>query len=176
MPPRPIRRPATGRVRPSSAPDVGAFGRGLDMNTAPLARHSAPHSRLPGSPAPGGDSAAGPAWGAPAVDIRRDPASGQLDFCEGNNPVLRYNYQSVEPGELLDKVTPANRNNLYARACSDYIHPLFGPNTEVLTRDWPVDHPHHRAGIYRACPRWTLAPTAATCTPCRRCSPGLRAG
>jgi hypothetical protein len=50
---------------------------------------------------------------------------------------------------LLEEVKPANR--IYARARSDYIHPLYGQRGEVLTRDWPVDHPHHR-GIYWAWP------------------------
>ncbi len=87
--------------------------------------------------------------GAALMDARRDPASGQIEIFEGSKPVLRYNYQTVEPRALLDKVTPANR--VYARARSDYIHPLYGLNGEVLTRDWPVDHPHHR-GIYWAWP------------------------
>lgn len=87
--------------------------------------------------------------GAVLMDARRDPASGQIDIFEGSKPVLRYNYQTVEPGELLNKVTPANR--IYARPRSDYIHPLYGLNGEVLTLDWPVDHPHHR-GIYWAWP------------------------
>ena len=84
-----------------------------------------------------------------AMQARQDPASGQIDISESGKPVLRYNYKTIEPGELLDKVTPANR--IYARARSDYIHPLFDLNGEALTRDWPVDHPHHR-GIYWAWP------------------------
>jgi hypothetical protein len=87
--------------------------------------------------------------GAVLMDARRDPASGQIDIFEGSKPVLRYNYQTVEPGELLNKVTPANR--IYARPRNDYIHPLYGLNGEGLTLDWPVDHPHHR-GIYWAWP------------------------
>ena len=83
------------------------------------------------------------------MEARRDPASGQIDIFEGGKPVLRYNYKTVEPGDVLDKVTPANR--IYARPRSDYIHPLYGLNGEVLTLDWPVDHPHHR-GIYWAWP------------------------
>jgi len=83
------------------------------------------------------------------MDARRDPASGQIEITDSGEPVLRYNHKTVEPGEALAKVTPANR--IYARARSDYIHPLFGLNGEVLTRDWPVDHPHHR-GIYWAWP------------------------
>jgi hypothetical protein len=83
------------------------------------------------------------------MEARRDLASGQIDISDHGKPVLRYNYKTVEPGEVLDKVTPANR--IYARARSDYIHPLFGLEGEMLTRDWSVDHPHHR-GIYWAWP------------------------
>ena len=86
---------------------------------------------------------------AVVMEARRNPTSGQIDIFEGGKPVLRYNYKTVEPGDVLDKVTPANR--IYARPRSDYIHPLYGLNGEVLTLDWPVDHPHHR-GIYWAWP------------------------
>jgi hypothetical protein len=86
----------------------------------------------------------------PAVmQATRDLASGQIDITDSGKPVLRYNYKTVEPGEMLDKVTPGNR--IYTRARSDYIHPLFGLDGEVLTRDWSIDHPHHR-GIYWAWP------------------------
>ena len=85
----------------------------------------------------------------PVMQATRDLASGQIDITDHSKPVLRYNYKTVEPGEVLDKVTPANR--ILARARSDYIHPLFGFDGEVLTRDWSVDHPHHR-GIYWAWP------------------------
>jgi len=83
------------------------------------------------------------------MQARQDPASGQIDLCENDQPVLRYNYKTIEPGEVQDKVTPANR--IYARPRSDYIHPLYGLNGEVLTKDWAPDHPHHR-GIYWAWP------------------------
>ncbi len=86
---------------------------------------------------------------APAMQAVRDLAGGQVYLSDHGKPVLRYNYQLVEPGEVLDKVSPANR--IYARARSDYIHPLFGLEGEVLTRDWSIDHPHHR-GIYWAWP------------------------
>ena len=86
---------------------------------------------------------------APVMKAARDLASGQIDITDLGKPVLRYNYRIVEPGEVLDKVTPANR--IYARARSDYIHPLYGIDGEVLTRDWSIDHPHHR-GIYWAWP------------------------
>jgi hypothetical protein len=83
------------------------------------------------------------------MQAKRDPATGQIDITDDGKPVLRYNYKAVEPGEILEKVTPANR--IYTRARSDYIHPLYGPNGEVLTKDWSIDHPHHR-GIYWAWP------------------------
>lgn len=76
-------------------------------------------------------------------------ASGQFEISEAGRPVLRYNYATIEPGDLLEKVTPANR--IYTRARSDYLHPLFGLDGEQLTLDWPQDHPHHR-GIYWAWP------------------------
>ncbi len=80
---------------------------------------------------------------------KQDADSGQFDIAEAGKPVLRYNYSTIEPGDLLEKVTPANRK--YARARSNYLHPLYGLDGEVLTRDWPLDHPHHR-GIYWAWP------------------------
>jgi hypothetical protein len=80
---------------------------------------------------------------------QRDLATGQIELSDSGKPVLRYNYKTVEPGDVLDKVTPANR--IYTRARSDYIHPLYGLNGEVLTKDWSLDHPHHR-GIYWAWP------------------------
>jgi hypothetical protein len=86
---------------------------------------------------------------AQAMQAKRDLASGQIDITDEGKPVLRYNYKAVESGEMLDKVAPGNR--IYARARSDYIHPLYGLNGEVLTKDWSIDHPHHR-GIYWAWP------------------------
>ena len=79
----------------------------------------------------------------------KDPVSGQVEITEAGRPVLQYNYQTMDPGAVLDKVAAGNR--IYARARSDYIHPLYGLKGEVLTRDWSVDHPHHR-GIYWAWP------------------------
>ncbi|MBM3880467.1 MAG: hypothetical protein FJ387_12255 [Verrucomicrobia bacterium] len=84
---------------------------------------------------------------------RADPDSGQIEIEEGGRPVLQYNYRVVEPGEILDRVGAGNR--IYARARSDYIHPLYGLHGEVLTQDWSLDHPHHR-GIYWAWPEVDL--------------------
>jgi hypothetical protein len=76
--------------------------------------------------------------------------SGPWEIVDGDKPVLRYNYQIVHEPEAIKKlVVPANRK--YAIDRCDYIHPLYGPQGEVLTEDWPKDHPHHR-GIYWAWP------------------------
>jgi hypothetical protein len=84
-----------------------------------------------------------------------DPASGQVDFFEQDRPVLRYNYRAVEPGEVLNQVAEGNRR--YARPRSNYLHPLYALDGAVLTRDWSLDHPHHR-GIYWAWPEVDFGP------------------
>ncbi len=91
---------------------------------------------------------AGMASSAPVMKAQV-AADGQVDIQENGKPVLRYNYRTVEPGERLKEIAQANL--IYARARSDYIHPLYGFHGEELTKDLPVDHPHHR-GIYWAWP------------------------
>jgi iduronate 2-sulfatase len=87
--------------------------------------------------------------GQPIVAVD-DSQTGQIEIRQGKQPVLRYNYRTVEPPDgLLDDVAAGNRK--YARARSNYIHPLYGPNGEEITEDWSPDHPHHR-GIYWAWP------------------------
>ncbi len=81
--------------------------------------------------------------------IRFDSATGQYEIEEAGKPVLRYNYAAIEPGALLQSIAPGNL--IYAVARSNYIHPLYGPHGEILTKDWSIDHPHHR-GIYWAWP------------------------
>ena len=83
------------------------------------------------------------------VQARCDPATGQYEIAEAKQPVLRYIYATVEPGDVLKRITESNRK--YAVARSDYIHPLYGLENEPITKDWSVDHPHHR-GIYWAWP------------------------
>jgi len=79
-----------------------------------------------------------------------DTDSGQIIIRQRGRLVLRYNYRTVEPPKgFLDEVKTKGRK--YAQARSDYIHPLYGPEGEELTKDWSVDHPHHR-GIYWAWP------------------------
>lgn len=85
-----------------------------------------------------------------AMQVKRDLYTGQIVITQGDKPVLKYNYQLVCPPEgYVASVAQGNRK--YARARSNYIHPLYGPNGEELTYDWSHDHPHHR-GIYWAWP------------------------
>ncbi|NQV34604.1 MAG: PmoA family protein [Phycisphaeraceae bacterium] len=86
----------------------------------------------------------------PVMQVTRDLYTGQIVITEGDVPVLKYNYQLVCPPKgLVASVAQGNRK--YARARSNYIHPLYGPSGEELTYDWSRDHPHHR-GIYWAWP------------------------
>lgn len=86
----------------------------------------------------------------PTMKAFEDPASGQFVITDADRPVLRYNYRTVEPSsEFLQQIRPKSRK--YARARSNYIHPLYGPDGEILTDDFSPDHPHHR-GIYWAWP------------------------
>ncbi len=80
----------------------------------------------------------------------RDRDTGQIDLLEGDRRVLRYNYCQVQPpAGSLEKIHAGNRK--YARPRSNYVHPLYGLDGVELTKDWSVDHPHHR-GIYWAWP------------------------
>lgn len=94
--------------------------------------------------------AAAPPAARPEVRADKNPETGQIDVTEAGRPVLRYNVATVQPpAGFLDAVAEGNRK--YARPRSDYIHPLYGPDGEVLTHDWSKDHPHHR-GLYWAWP------------------------
>jgi hypothetical protein len=82
--------------------------------------------------------------------VREDADAGSWTILEGERPVLVYRYKTQKASSgFLAGVHPDNLK--YARDRSDYIHPLYGLEGEVLTGDWPVDHPHHR-GIYWAWP------------------------
>lgn len=63
-----------------------------------------------------------------------------LKLWEGDRPVLVYNH-----GVMSQEGVPAS----YHR--SGYVHPLYGPDGEVLTEDFAKDHPHHR-GVFWAWP------------------------
>ena len=95
--------------------------------------------------------AAAPAAPAPAradgpavMTARYDEKLGRVEVAEGGVAVLRYNFATVP--------VPARvKGRQYAEARGDYIHPLYGPAGEVITADYPDDHPHHR-GVYWAWP------------------------
>jgi len=71
---------------------------------------------------------------APAALAIRTTNRAYYDIVEGTLPVLRYNHGTVPP--------PAGIDTNYARG--DYLMPVFGPSGELLTDDYPPDHPHHR--------------------------------
>ena len=48
---------------------------------------------------------------------------------------------------LFHQTAEKSLNSEYTR--SNYIHPLYALDGEVLTEDFPEDHPHHR-GIFWA--------------------------
>ena len=104
--------------------------------------------------------------------------NGQYVICESGMLILQYNYQTVyeqdviraesqkgqeiayeliDGGVYLDEYYKSNpgvektgkaTSAIYAIPRSDYIHPLYGLNGEILTNDWPDGgHPHHR-GVF----------------------------
>ena len=96
------------------------------------------------------------------MTAKKDPVSGQIVIADNGKAVLQYNYSTVFEKDALDTL-PANKYivtatdtfmanpSIYAVPRSNYIHPIYGPDGEMLTRDWSKDHPHHR-GIYWAWP------------------------
>ena len=56
-----------------------------------------------------------------------------LTITEDGKPVLVYRYTWVEP--------PEGVSAKFRRM--SYIHPLYGPDGDVLTQDYPDDHRHH---------------------------------
>lgn len=58
----------------------------------------------------------------------------RLIVLENGQPVLAYNYGRIDPPEGIGPE--------FWR--SDYIHPVYGLDGEILTQDFPADHPHHR--------------------------------
>jgi hypothetical protein len=107
--------------------------------------------------------------------------NGQVIIKEGDKKVLQYNYQTVYEKDVVrledDKKEPLVypqmsgiyfeeylkshpeikkdtlvTGSIYSVPRSDYIHPLYGLDGEMLTNDWPDGgHPHHR-GIFWAWP------------------------
>ncbi len=110
-----------------------------------------------------------------------DAQTGQVIIEEAGQMVLQYNYQTVYEKDVVrpesKKGTDLHFSNMsgvyydeylkshpdlqkndtttssiYSVPRSDYIHPLYGLEDEMLTSDWPDGgHPHHR-GIFWAWP------------------------
>jgi hypothetical protein len=72
-----------------------------------------------------------------------DAETGRYTITDNGNAVLTYNFKTVP--------VPAGVSGKYAVARCDYVHPLYGPGGEILTKDYSPEHPHHR-GIYWAWP------------------------
>ncbi len=97
---------------------------------------------------------------SPRMSVKE--VNGQLVISEAGKPVLQYNYRTVYEKDAIDTLAANHyvratndtfmaNPSIYAVARSNYIHPIYGPKGELLTRDWSKDHPHHR-GIYWAWP------------------------
>ncbi len=67
---------------------------------------------------------------SPVIAEKKD---GALTLKAGNRDLLRYQYETVLPPEGI--------NEVYKR--SGFIHPLWSPHGQVLTRIQPPDHYHH---------------------------------
>jgi hypothetical protein len=115
------------------------------------------------------------------LNVTLDPNTRQVIIKENDKLVLQYNYQTVYEkdvirpeskkntglifsavgGEYYDEYLKAHpelqkndttTSRIYSVPRSDYIHPLYGLEGEMLTSDWPDGgHPHHR-GIFWAWP------------------------
>ncbi len=79
-----------------------------------------------------------------------DPVTGCATLSEIDQSILTYNYHIVDaPNGVLASLHPESRK--FAQSRSNYIHPLYDLDGQVLTDDWPRADPHHR-GIYWAWP------------------------
>lgn len=65
--------------------------------------------------------------------IRAIKNDGALTLMAGDRDLLRYQYETVYP--------PAGIDSVFRR--SGFIHPLWSPQGQVLTRTQPPDHYHH---------------------------------
>jgi hypothetical protein len=80
------------------------------------------------------------------LTVKKQTSPERYVIMDGSKPVLTYNFGTVPVAE--------GAKGKYAVARSDYVHPLNGPDGEVLTKDYSPDHPHHR-GLYWAWPEVT---------------------
>jgi hypothetical protein len=115
------------------------------------------------------------------MNVTIDSETQQLLINEDEKKVLQYNYQTVYQKDVIRPESKKNTklvysnmsgvyydeylkahpelkkdntttSSIYSVPRSNYIHPLYGLEGEMLTRDWPDGgHPHHR-GIFWAWP------------------------
>ena len=95
----------------------------------------------------------------PTLQVNHDKTRQLIDVNElrlpgrdsAELPVLRYNHGTVPVREGTHPHFAQGES--YERG--DYISPLFGPDGQELTEDYPKDHPHHR-GVWWSWPvtRW----------------------
>ena len=78
-----------------------------------------------------------------ATELKAGMDDGMLTIHKGNQNLLRYYYKTLE--------APEGKNPAYRR--SAFIHPLWTPHGQELTRIQPPDHAHHY-GIWNP---WTHA-------------------
>ena len=78
---------------------------------------------------------------ANAAEIKAEDKDGALTIVSGKEKLLRYVYNKTYP--------PAGVDTAFAK--SGFIHPLFAPHGQELTRIQPPDH-HHHYGIWNP---WT---------------------
>lgn len=115
------------------------------------------------------------------MQAHADAGTGQILFQEQEKKVLQYNYHNVGEADVIrasgereqkPAISPiggvylteflkenpqlpkdsAYTNRVYAVPRSDYVHPLYGLNGEMLTKDWPADGEFHHRGIFWAWP------------------------
>lgn len=68
-----------------------------------------------------------------AAAVRAEKKDGALTITSGNRNLLRYQYETMLP--------PQGVNEVFKR--SGFIHPLWSPKGQILTRIQPPDHYHH---------------------------------
>jgi len=89
-----------------------------------------------------------------AMNCLHDIKNNAYTVTDNDKPVLRYNFGEVPKPEEV-KLFKFEDGRPYGGTRGDYIHPIYGPHGEILTDDFPEDHPHHR-GLWWSWPvtRW----------------------
>ncbi len=82
-----------------------------------------------------GSLGTGAAEPSPSARIQCVEGDGFVDLSENGIPILRYSHGNTSVPEGIGKE--------FERG--DYVSELYGLNGELLTEDYPKDHPHHRA-------------------------------